>query len=567
MARFIFKLFAILAELFGLVAYENRLLAQSSAPTLQIYSTNQSVSVCWPNNAYYYMLQATPILAATNNWANVASASPLVQAYSTYYYEGPAGFPTDVNSNGISTTMMSNSGSRYFRLKQPDFLPLCSFAIFYDGLMEYSQCGAMVVNGAVHANGSIYLGTSGSVTFNAPVSCTGWIAAPLVDGITNGWNPTNSDTWNATFNGTPTVITNMFQIPTWPATNNYHAMIDPPPASENPNSFPGAVRLYNQAEMVLLVTNDISGSGNPTVQCILQISINGTLPGNDPTPSILIYTNVSPSLLKTKLPFLTLTNQFYDQREFKTNLVTQIDVGYFAYWISTNSNVQSKLPSASGIYPFILFVADQRTNSPQQMSVVRLMNGAQLPANGGFGFTMATPNPLYVWGNYNVQTAFSLPSASAGTTNTASTVPAALFADAITALSSHWTDANSYSPYQMTPAFQAVDDTINAVIVTGNMPSTDTTGTGFSGGVHNLVRLLENWTGTYLWLNTSLCRLWTSQMATNQFRNPLGFIAPPTNPYYNPPTRHYSYDQNLLNFAKIPPGMPLLFLNITNISQ
>jgi len=69
---------------------------------------------------------------------------------------------------------------------------------------------------------------------------------------------------------------------------------------------------------------------------------------------------------------------------------------------------------------------------------------------------------------------------------------------------------------------------------------------------------LEDWIGKNLYLNTSLCRLWTSQMATNQFRNPQGFIPTPVNPYYNPPTRHFSFDLNFLNPAKIPPGIPAL---------
>jgi len=191
--------------------------------------------------------------------------------------------------------------------------------------------------------------------------------------------------------------------------------------------------------------------------------------------------------------------------------------------------------------------------------------GAQLPSNGSLGFTVATPNPLYVWGNYNVQTATSATNASAATTNTSNTVSAALFCDALTVLSSHWKDAESYMTFvKGNSAYAAMDDTINAVIVTGNMPSTDSTGTGFSGGVHNLARLLEDWSSAdaNLWLNTSLCRLWTSQAATNQFRNPSGFNPAPVNPYYSPPMRHYNYDQKFQNPAQTPPGVPLLNLNI-----
>ena len=160
-------------------------------------------------------------------------------------------------------------------------------------------------------------------------------------------------------------------------------------------------------------------------------------------------------------------------------------------------------------------------------------------------------------GNYNIQTS----AGSAAGTNTYE-VPAALLADSLTVLSGHWTDSSSYTPYAQQSSFTASNDTINAAIVVGTIPSTDTSATGFSGGVHNLPRLLENWSNATNYLNTSILRLWDSNMATNQFRNPSGFNPTPVNPYYNPPTRHYSFDQNFLNPAKVPPGIPVALVPI-----
>jgi hypothetical protein len=75
---------------------------------------------------------------------------------------------------------------------------------------------------------------------------------------------------------------------------------------------------------------------------------------------------------------------------------------------------------------------------------------------------------------------------------------------------------------------------------------------------------LEDWTtpNANLYLNTSILRLWDSNMATNQFRNPYGFSPAPVNPYYNPPTRHYTFDPNFLNPAKVPPGIPVALVPI-----
>ncbi len=529
-------------------------------PTLRFVSSNSIARLYWPTNAYYYLLQSTTNLAATNAWVNEACASMPIVLFSSKYSGGSA-LLSGATTNGLFFAQPKLAIPKFYRLKTPDWLPLCSFAVFYDGALEFSECPTTIVNGMVHANGSIYVGTIAALILNASVTCTGTVSAPFVDGLSTGWTPANPATWNVTFYNNPAFVTNLSPMPLWPFTNNYHTLIDIPPAGENPNTFPGDVRLYNQAQIVLVVTNDVSGSGNPTVLLTLQSSMNGSLPGADPTPSILFFTNASSASLNTNLPFLSLTNQFYDQREYKTNLVTQIDIAWFANWFQTNAIVQGKLPAASGIYPTILFVADRRNHQTLQLPVVRLTDGAQLPSNGGLGFSVATPNPLYVWGNYNVQTATSAANASAGTTNTTNTVPAALFCDALTVLSPNWTDSQSFVTYhEGVTSLEAANETINAAIFAGNMPTTDTTATGFSGGVHNFPRLLEDWStpSASLYLNTSLCRLWTSQMATNQFRNPAGFSPIPVNPYFNPPTRHYTLDPNFLNPSKIPPGVPIL---------
>src|ERR1700733_7935697 len=75
------------------------------------------------------------------------------------------------------------------------------------------------------------------------------------------------------------------------------------------------------------------------------------------------------------------------------------------------------------------------------------------------------------------------------------TEPAGLMADAITVLSDGWTDTNSFGRFSGgTPAKTT---TINAACLAGivesdtNNPASD--GNGYSGGVENFLRMLENW--------------------------------------------------------------------------
>ena len=472
----------------------------------------------------------------------------------------------------VSNAQITNSATGVIGTAQEDVLlalvPLNTWAIFYNGTLEFTGCADMIVNGRVHANGPVNVGTGATLTFNNGVSTTSTLSSPAAGGV---WGPYTTANWNTTFNATPGYTTNVASVTVSMAMTNSHFIIDMPPAGETPTSSTGTQRLYNQAQMILIVTNDINGATNPTVFLTLQNSSNGNVPGNDSAKANYTYTNQSSASLSTNLPFLSLTNRAYDQREYDTNIITQVDVGALATWISkSNSPVQSKMSAASGQYPTIMYVADRRNYSATQLPSVRLANGAQLPANGGMGFSVATPNPLYVWGNYNTQIAGSAANASAATTNTAYTVPAALMCDAITVLSPAWTDAQSYTTFSTSDtSLDAADDTINAAIVTGAMPTTANTATGFSGGVHNLTRLLEDWSSSSanasvaanLWLNTSILRLWDSQMATNQYRIVPGF-AGSINPYYRPPTRKFSFDLNFLNPAKVPPGIPLALVPI-----
>jgi hypothetical protein len=407
-------------------------------------------------------------------------------------------------------------------------VPITQYAIFYNGLLEFSTCATMTVNGRVHANGSIYTGTSASLTFNGTVTATGTISSPAWNGQGPGWADKGD------YNGIPPYTTNVPSVALSIGTTNVHACIDLPPAGESPTSANGLNRLYNQAQTVLLVSNN-------TVALRIQASLNEQVPGADPSPILLVCSN-TPVALSTNFPFLTTTNTFTDQRENKTVLTAQIDVGKYSQWVKTNSRVLAKFPASSGTYPTILYVADMRTTNSAQMPAVRLSNGAAPPVNGGLGWSVATPDPLYVLGNYNCSSAYL------GTTNTTTALPCAFMSDALTILSASWQDGLSGSSYT---ARRASDTTINAAILTGIVPSTGSSSSQFSGGVHNLPRLLEDWNSPStrtLTLNTAIMNLFSSKIASHQFVNP--------GTYYDPPTRKFSYDLNFQDPAKQPPGVP-----------
>jgi hypothetical protein len=476
-----------------------------------------------------------------------------------------------------NASMPSSYGNQVVGTAQEDVLfalvPINTYAIFYNGELEFSQCASMTVSGRTHSNSDICVGSSAGLTFNALVT-----ASTVIQYLARGsYGPWNSGNCNVTYNdGSQTdAVSVQISIPM----NNTYSMIQIP-TNQSPAevaTLQGQQAEYNQAQVVLIVTNSPSAAcgTNPMVQVILQAGSNGSLPGADTAPHIFYETNMSPSMLLTnyntaplayqslnyytnfiRLPFLSLTNTFTDERNtnsyYQPNMyVTQIDIGAYANWLLTNTTLTAKLTNGQAT---ILYVADQRGIGTNRMAVVRLVNAQQLPYNNNIGFTLATQNPLYTVGNYNTTTNGTTFSLAVGSTTNGYTVPAALICDALTVLSSQWNDANSAKSYSArTPA----NTTINAAIVTGNVPSTGTSATTYSGGVENLTRLLENWNGYTLTYNTSIVCLYSSQMATNQF-----LITGLSNSYYSAPTRLWGFDPTFYNPAREPPGIPVALVPI-----
>jgi hypothetical protein len=426
---------------------------------------------------------------------------------------------------------------------QLESIPVFQFAIFYNSLLEFTWAATLTVNGRVHANGSIYYGSDAALTLNNTATCSGEFME------TNWGGHTTSQFTGATnFNGSPAYVTNtpIMELPI--GTNNTPAAVQqiimPPPAGEDPTSPMGKQRYYNEAEVVMLVSNS-------SVTAIVQNPVNNAIYTNlvvSYNPTNLAATNFA--AITNNFPFLSLTNYFTDQRESKTVTVSQIDVGVLNNWLLTSPTVTHYYPaSGSGGYPSILYIGDFRQNAGTTngtgMIGVRLTNGVAIPTNGQTGFTLATPDPLYVLGNYNAPTA-----ANQASTNVSGTMPASLVSDALTILSANWNDHNSSNALSSrTPCTTTVDAALIAGIVYSISPASLGPPSLFSGGVVNYPRLLENWSSsTGLWLNTSLINMYPSMVATNQWQQP--------GVYYNAPTRDFSFNVNFLNINSLPPGSP-----------
>jgi hypothetical protein len=469
--------------------------------------------------------------------------------------------------------------------------------------MEFTACAPLTNNAPVQCNSNIYVGSpSGStLTFNYPVTCSGIISNPAWW----GYSQSSYVAGNIHYYGTPAPGYAMGQpqviLPIGGTTNSPAAIIQLPTYSEslNPSTNPlSQQRYYYKADMVILVTNITTSLTGPTItNVVTQVILKNS--AFDPAPMTVGYTNYAPSTFNSTNSsisnalyqmntnwawwfgstnslgatngWLTTNATFYDARQQQTNHVTQIDVGKFGTWIATNTNCLAKWNSTNA-FNGIIYVTDMRTTNGMYMDCVRLTNGQTIPAVGATnssgnsyaipGLTVATLNPLYIVGVYNCPN-----STNVSSTNTIGTASCSVVCDALTILSQAWSDAVSlndgeFDGYGPIPN-AASSDTVNTAIIAGNVPSTGSSAIQYSGGVVNLIRLLENWGSSTLWLNTSFVNLYPSEQATAQYESP-GI-------YYDAPTRRFSFDQNFNTVSMLPPGTPnvqvLATVTLMNLNQ
>ena len=185
---------------------------------------------------------------------------------------------------------------------------------------------------------------------------------------------------------------------------------------------------------------------------------------------------------------------------------------------------------------------------------LKLVNGAggNLPATG---LTISSENPVYVQGDYN---------AGAGQTFGGTHVPAAIIADAVTLLSNNWSDWNSHDHPHRTGSRPATETWYRLAVGTGtslNFPRpAGAAEFGTDGGIPNVLRLLEDWTGTTINYRGSLGVLFTSRQGVGTFKCCTNV--------YSAPTRNFTHDTDFFDLSLLPPHTPFLTdVNITGFQH
>ena len=472
-------------------------------------------------------------------------------------------------------------------------IPIFQYLIFYNLNLEIDAGQALTLNGPVFSNAGLWTG-SDVVTFNSTV----WaVSKTLVNGANDpfiSYTGTGPSIYN--MKGEPVSGVNHQTMPI-AGTNNSpsacEAILQWPPsgyALGSANAFTGNGEVYLANYADLIVSNAASGISptlRPTGTNFFVYYEDPYQPANTNlnnfcssitwvTNDFYILTNtVSHTVITTNYVLassLNSSNQvlyagysfltnvtFQDWREAwnngngvggkgKTVYAVQFDIAKYNAWLATNSLTggsnynaicnQDKYHSIGGVYVYnsVLF-----TNSI--LPAVRVINGSQL--FDSYGFSLATPMPLYVKGDFNVTDGSG--NSDAGKNITSYSRPASFLADAITILSANFDDTSN----KKDPPVSPTTTTINAACLEGIVQSDPklngaSDDSNYSGGVENFLRLLESW-GT-LYYNGSIVVMFPSQYATNRWRE--------TGNYYDAPSRYWAFDTNFTVRAKLPPFTP-----------
>ncbi len=177
------------------------------------------------------------------------------------------------------------------------------------------------------------------------------------------------------------------------------------------------------------------------------------------------------------------------------------------------------------------------------------------------GFTVGSENPVYIYGNYNTNAGDPIWGGGADVAHSA----AGVIADAVTVLSNNWSDWASLGSPSDDTGRPAASTYYRTAVASGKNINFSVAAIGWAigdwgtdGGLHNFLRLLENWGGQSLNYNGSMVSMFYANYATGTDKNGGGTT-------YDPPARNYNFDVDFTQPQNLPPGTPM-FRDIDNLS-
>lgn len=428
-------------------------------------------------------------------------------------------------------------------------IPLFQFGVFYEKDLEIHNGPLMTFRGWVHTNGNLYLSSNASV-YQSQITTPSDVV----------WNrkSTNDRMYGvdiADASGTPRELS--FDSRSLPNPADFRAASDRDFDGRLMTSAYGVTRLNlplpTGMEPIELIRPRNAGDVGQVRDVKFawkadwHIVVDANQLANVCVSGAMTHTRVGlvpPTLLDCALIFRGASNAFNEGREQTGVDVLDIDIGALRSWSLLSLDRPTEIL-------YVTFVNVNNGDADRDFPAVRLHNGSRLPNP----LSIATDRPLYVRGNYN--------------NSSGNWQPASLLADAITFLSSRWSDGshpwvegetNNFSKRTADPmsVYAAIaaghsatpcDYTDGSCSPASPPPFTNPSqGPNYGGGFENFPRFLENWGGVQMLYRGSLVSLFESEYAARrrwQWRD-----------YYSAPNRNWEFDIRFEDPRNLPPGTP-----------
>lgn len=428
--------------------------------------------------------------------------------------EDEEGIRTILAQYEIEADAESTEGTteRVRALYQVAATPIFQFAVFYGGDLEVLPAPSMTLSGRVHSNRDMYLGThNGSPGF---VLDTGYVRA-------SGKIRRRRKDDGATMAGTVYADDGDGSPVTWPSGMD----------SDSETWFQDAMDRWDG-----VVRSDVHGVTPLAVPTVGSIAPGGHYDAKAEEGGIQILddailvggVDVTGAFNALAGGTVVTSTAVYDRREARTGQVYDVNVSRLNAAIDAYFGSGSHPASFNGVlYMRNTALAVGNPDGFQLSSAGTLIQG-----NGGnaVGLTVVTDGPVYLKGDVNA----------------VGKKPMAVIADAVNLLSNAWD--NTKTPGGGLPA--ASDTTYHFAMISGNVETPDGGG-AYSGGLENLPRFHENWSGKTATFRGSFVCLGESQYATGAWA-----YGPP---WYLPPNRNWNYDIDFNDVNNLPPETPMVW--------
>jgi len=432
-----------------------------------------------------------------------------------------------------STVTCDGTVSSVERVVDAGLTPIFQFAVFYNSDLEILPGPNFTLTGRVHTNGDLYLGAGGGSTLTVDSEYLRAVGNLYLrrknDGGLMGGTVTTRIKGSTDFyafekqsdlaaQGIPSISGFDSDFRGYDA--NGDGDFDDPGelagwGSRSQELWGGTVKTGEHG------LNEVVAPSIQTIQPWIETDGCGTEKGFYHANAGLVIRDNRAYLGDTDvtscLPEGTITETtMYDGRENKYVTVTEIDIAKL--------NESNYFPGNGLLYAY------REDSTADDPNGVRLKNASELAGR----LTVVSPNPVYLWGDYN----------------NICKKPAAIITDALNILSNAWD--NSKGPGSLPSASET---TINAAFITGNQ---NTEWGSYNGGLENLPRFHERWSGVPCNIRGSFVNIYVSEIGEGHWSY--------GGDNYTAPIRNWDYDLDFNDFNYLPPYTPYV-VEITRVVQ